>query len=195
MNQNNLILIITAIVAAGLFYIWKGRPGMADQPFVERAAELADRQATDLSPEELLTLLQVRAAEYPEDPEPHFYIGVILRETGRPQDADRAFRSALRRDQSHVPSLVGLADLLVQMENGDIRQSVAQLYYRAWSLDPEQVRSGFMAGLPLFREGRFDEARALWQQVGEGIADDDPRQGMLSALISAAEAESEEQPG
>lgn len=195
MSRNNLILIITAIVAAGLFYVWKGRPGMADQPFAERAAELADRQATDLSPEELLTLLQVRAAEYPDDAEPHYYIGVILKETGRPQDADRAFRSALRRDQTHVPSLVGLADLLVQMENGDIRQSVAQLYYRAWSLDPEQVRSGFMAGLPLFRAGSVGEARAIWQQVGEGIAEDDPRQGMLTALIAAAEAESEEQPG
>ncbi|MEL7480064.1 MAG: hypothetical protein AAGJ29_00745 [Pseudomonadota bacterium] len=195
MSRLNLILLSVAIIAAGALYVWKGKPGIADQPFDARAAELAERQATDLSPDELLTLLQVRAVDFPEDAEPHYYIGVILRETGRPEDADRAFRSALRRDQTHVPSLVALADLMVQMENGDIRPGVAQLYHRAWSLDSEQVRAGFMAGLPMFRAGSANDARAHWEKVANGLAEDDPRQAMLTALISAAEAETENQPG
>lgn len=190
-----MILIAAAVISAALFYLWKGRPDLPEQPFSERAAELAERQASDLSPDELLTLLQVRAQDFPDDAEPHYYIGVILRETGRPQDADRAFRSALRRDQTHVPSLVALGDLLVRMENGDIRPGVAQLYHRAWSIDPDQVRAGFMAGLSMFRAGDTDRARAHWDAVRNGIGAEDPKQGMLTALIAAAEAETEQQPG
>ena len=195
MNRVHLVLVAMAVLAAGLLYAWKGDPGLADQPFAQRAAELADRETTDLSPDELLTLLQVRAADFPDDAEPHYFIGVILRETGRPEDADRAFRSALRRDQSHVPSLIALADLLVQREGGDIRPNVAQLYYRAWTLDPNQVRAGFMAGFSQFREGMTEDARAQWTRVREGLAVDDPKQGMLSALIAAAEDEAAATPG
>jgi cytochrome c-type biogenesis protein CcmH len=186
--KDHILIAVLIAIAAG-FYFWLGRPGMPEQPFAERAAEIAAADPSTLSPDELLARLQAVAQERPTEPEPHYHIAVLLRTTGRPEDAVRAFQSALRRDDRHVPSLVALADLLTVENQGEIGEMATQLYDRAWRLDATQVRSGFMAGLEAYRAGRDDEANARWQAIEEQLAADDPKRGMLAAMISAAEEE------
>ncbi|MEO1643398.1 MAG: hypothetical protein AAFR74_08685 [Pseudomonadota bacterium] len=189
MTRQDQILIAIVIVAAAALYLWQGRPGLSEQPFADRAAEIAAADPSTLSTDELLTRLQSLAAAQPEDAEPHFFIGNLLRSNGRAEDAVRAYQSALRRDDRHVPSLVALADVLTNDNGGEIGDVSAQLYERAWRLDTSQVRAGFLAGLSAYRDGRDEEAFARWNAIEEALESDDSARGMLSAMIETAKAE------
>lgn len=183
---------IRAVLFAGLLatigYFFMGRAGLPDQPYAVREAELAERNATTLTPAETLARLEGLVRSQPEDPQPHFFIGEMMKAQGRDQDAVRAYQSALRRDDRFVPAMVALADALTRLAGGKIRDDAKRIYARAAALDPEQARAGFLAGLADWQAGDQIAARARWNTVREGLPADDPRQQMLSAMIREAEA-------
>ena len=182
MNRTTIIaLAVSVAIAAGL-YLAKGEPLLSEQPYADREAEIAARDATELSPPEMLARLQMAAREQPEAPEPQYFIGVLLRSEGREEDAIRAFQSALRRDDEHVPSLIALADVIMMRDGGVVTDPAAQLYGRAWNLDRSQNRAGLLAALPAYEAGEIDKAETHWALVREGMAPDDPLFGMLEAF-------------
>lgn len=185
MLQNKLIFAVIFVAALGL-YFWRGQPRMAEQPFSERAAEIAAADPNTLAPDELLTRLQSLAASRPNDPEPHYFIGNLLRSNGRSEDAIRAYQSALRRDDRHIASLIALGDLRTNEQNGVINENAAQLYERAWRLDNTQIRAGFLTGLAAYQDGRQDEALAIWDMVGNDLENNDVARDGLRAMIEQA---------
>ena len=184
MRREQGLLGVVLVAAAGL-YVWLGQPGLPDQPFADRAADIAARDVNDLTPDEFLTRLQGIAQERPDLPDPHFYIAMLLRDQGRGDDAIRAFQAALRRDERHVGSLIGLADTLVLQEGGTFVPLAERLYAQAWQIDAGQARAGFLAGLAAWQDGRQDEAEARWTAVEAGLAGDDPQLLQLQALIES----------
>ncbi|MEL6957261.1 MAG: hypothetical protein AAFO88_11525, partial [Pseudomonadota bacterium] len=76
-----------AVVLAAAIYIAVGRPGMADQPMSKRTAELERKAPDEMTPAEWLARLEVLTQERPEDPQPHFFIGQMLANQGRDEDA------------------------------------------------------------------------------------------------------------
>ncbi|MEM1035729.1 MAG: hypothetical protein AAGI14_03095 [Pseudomonadota bacterium] len=189
MRRRDQVLIAVIFMTALGLYFWKGRPDLAEQPFSDRAAEIAAADPNTLSTDELLTRLQSLAAAKPDDAEPHFFIGNLLRSNGRSEDAVRAYQSALRRDDRHVPSLVALADILTNNDGGEIGDVPAQLYERAWRLDNTQIRAGFLAGLSAYRAGRDKEAQARWAAIEDTLESDDKARSMLNAMIDTAKQE------
>ena len=103
-------IIVAICIALGVGgYLAVGRPGMADQPMVERQHEIMDkiRNAPEtLTAAETLARLEQTAVDQPDAPEPHYFIGEVLRAQNRPDDAARAYQSALRRDAKNaaIPS-------------------------------------------------------------------------------------------
>lgn len=182
---------VSVILIAGLIgsigYSLIGRAGLPEQPFNVRAAEIAARDPTTLSPAETLARLEGLVKAQPDAPQPHFFIGEMMRAQGRDSDAVRAYQSALRRDDRFVPAMVGLGDALLRLADGRISEDAKRIYARALVLDPTQVRAGFLAGLADWQAGDETTARARWKAVREGIAASDPRQQMLDALIAEAE--------
>lgn len=195
MTRTSLVALAVAVLLAGGLYFMKGRPLLAGQPYAEREAEIAKRDAADLNPSEMLARLQMAARQQPDAPEPQYFIGVLLRSQGRSDEALRAFQSALRRDDTHVPSLVALADIIMIRDGGIVTEPAAQLYDRAWRLDPSQHRAGLLAALPAYEAGDIEAAEAHWQQVREDMEPGDPLFAMLevfkSQIDEAREAPSE----
>ena len=174
-------------VAAVVLYALIGRPGMTEQPFAARAAELASRDPAMMNRDELLVRLQALTRERPDDPEPHFFIGEVLKSEGRLDEAIRAYQSALRRDPDYVPALLGVADGFTTLENGRVSPEVAQIYAQVYRLDPSKVRAGFMSGLDDWAAGDKAAARAVWDAVTAAIPEGDPRAGMMAALVASVE--------
>lgn len=168
-------------------YAIVGKPGLPGQPFADRAAELAARDPSQMSSAELLVRLQTLTREQPTNPEPHFFIGQMLRGEGRIDDAIRAYQSALRRDSGYVPAMIGLADAYVENERGKVSQGTAAIYAEAFRLDVTKVRAGFMVGLSQWQAGDREAAYAVWEDVRAEIPAGDQREQMLDALIAAAE--------
>ena len=123
--------------------------------------------------------------DQPDAPEPHFFIGEMLRAQGRPQDALRAYQSALRRSSDHVPALVALSDVLVELSGGAVGPDATRLYARAYELDDTQVRAGMFAAMGAAQAGDQEKAEQAMRYIYARLPEDDPRRERFRAMIEA----------
>lgn len=183
------LAVLGACLAVGVAgYVLVGKPGAGDQPMSLRQAALAQKVATDpqsLSPAELLSRLEQAVKDQPDAPEPHFFIGEMLRAQGRPQDALRAYQSALRRSSDHVPALVALSDVLVELSGGTVGPDATRLYARAYELDETQVRAGMFAAMGAAQAGDQEKAEQAMRYIYARLPEDDPRRERFRAMIEA----------
>ena len=183
------LAVLGACLAVGVAgYVLVGKPGAGDQPMSLRQAALAQKVATDpqsLSPAELLSRLEQAVKDQPDAPEPHFFIGEMLRAQGRPQDALRADQSALRRSSDHVPALVALSDVLVELSGGAVGPDATRLYARAYELDDTQVRAGMFAAMGAAQAGDQEKAEQAMRYIYARLPEDDPRRERFRAMIEA----------
>jgi len=184
----NAIVIAGCILLAAGGYAALGRPGMADQPMSARQAALAERIRTDpdsLTYAEMLSRLEQSVRDHPEAPEPHYFIGELLRAQGRGDDAMRAYQSALRRDADHVPALIALADVLVMTSDGRIGPDATRLYARAYQLDETEVTAGMRAAMGAAQAGDEARARQAMRYIYSRLPGDDPRRERFRPMIEA----------
>jgi cytochrome c-type biogenesis protein CcmH/NrfG len=183
------LAVLGACLAVGVAgYVLVGKPGAGDQPMSLRQAALAQKVATDpqsLSPAELLSRLEQAVKDQPDAPEPHFFIAEMLRAQGRPQDALRAYQSALRRSSDHVPALVALSDVLVELSGGAVGPDATRLYARAYELDDTQVRAGMFAAMGAAQAGDQEKAEQAMRYIYARLPEDDPRRERFRAMIEA----------
>lgn len=179
-----------AVLLAGLIYLMIGRPGFADQPMAKRTAELEQKAPEDMTPDEWLARLEVLTRQRPEDPQPHYFIGQVLADQGRQEDAVRAYQSALRRDNTHVPALLGLGNALLIMSNGDVSPELAELFKRAFQLDPRQLRAGFLVGVADWQAGDEAGAQAHWATIETALAEGSREREGFEALVNTFMRES-----
>jgi len=175
-----------ALGAAG--YLAVGKPGMGDQPMRSRQAALAEKIRTDpqsLTQAETLSRLEQAVKDQPDAPEPHYFIGEMLRAQGRPEDALRAYQSALRRNPDFVPALVALANVLVELSGGAISADATRLYARAYELDETQVRAGMWAAMGAAQAGDQEKAEQAMRYIYARLPEDDPRRERFRAMIEA----------
>lgn len=184
--MRSTVIIVSLSLALGVAgYMYKGSPAQGDLPFATRQADLASKNPELMTDAERLARLEGLVRERPDDPQPHYFIGQILKAQGRPDDAVRAYQSALRRDEEFVPAMMGLADTFTRMSGGSIAPDTGAIYLRAYQLDPSLVRAGFFAAMPDWEAGNTEAARAWWNQMRKDIPVETEQAGMLEALISA----------
>jgi cytochrome c-type biogenesis protein CcmH/NrfG len=188
LSRPNAIILGVCIAAGIAGYVWVGRPGFGDQPMQARQAALAEKVATSpesLSQPELLSRLEQAVVDQPDAPEPHYFIGEMLRAQGRPQDALRAYQSALRRNQDFVPALVALGDVLVELGGGAVSPDATRLFGRAYELDETQVRAGMYAAMGAAQAGEQEKAEQAMRYIYARLPEDDPRRERFRAMIEA----------
>jgi cytochrome c-type biogenesis protein CcmH len=188
LSRSNAIILAACLVAGVAGYVVIGQPGMGDQPMSARQAALAEKIRTDpqsLTAAETLSRLEQAMRDNPKAPEPHFFIGEMLRAQGRPDDALRAYQSALRRNEDFVPALVSLADVLVEIGNGTVSPDATRLYARAYQLDETQVRAGMWAAMGAAQAGDQEKAEQAMRYIYARLPEDDPRRERFRAMIDS----------
>ncbi len=187
-SRTNAVILGACILAGAAGYALIGQPGMADQPMSSRQAALMEKIRNDpqsLSPAETLSRLEQTIKEQPEAPEPHFFIGEMLRAQGRPEDALRAYQSSLRRNPDFVPALVSLGDVLVELGGGAVSPDATRLFGRAYELDETQVRAGMFAAMGAAQAGDQQKAEQAMRYIYSRLPKDDPRRERFRAMIEA----------
>jgi cytochrome c-type biogenesis protein CcmH len=188
LSRSNTIILAACLLAGIAGYVVIGQPGMGDQPMSARQAALAEKIRTDpqsLTAAETLSRLEQAMRDNPKAPEPHFFIGEMLRAQGRPDDALRAYQSALRRNEDFVPALVSLADVLVEIGNGAVSPDATRLYARAYQLDETQVRAGMWAAMGAAQAGDQEKAEQAMRYIYARLPEDDPRRERFRAMIDS----------
>jgi len=188
MMRINTILVSACLLLAAAGYLALGRPGLADQPMSARQAALAEKIQNDpqsLTYAELLSRLEMSVREQPDSPEPHFFIGELLRTQGRGEDAVRAYQSSLRRDVNFVPAMISLADVLVMKADGQITPDATRLFARAYQLDETQVSAGMRAAMGAAQAGDQEKAEQAMRYIYARLPEDDPRRERFRPMIEA----------
>ena len=189
MTRLNLFILLTCAAIGLAGYLAKGEPGLGDLPMDKRQAALTEKIRTDpgsLTAAEALSRLEATAVEQPDAPEPHFFIGEMLRQQNRPADAARAYQSALRRDANYVPALTALANTLVELGDGAVSPDARRLFLRAYELDPVgQVRAGMWAAMGAAQAGDDATAQAEMAALLEKLPEDHPMRQRISAMAAA----------
>ncbi|MFN3910797.1 tetratricopeptide repeat protein [Hyphomonas sp.] len=153
-----------------------------------RQAALTEKIRTDpqsLTLDETLSRLEQATLDQPNAPEPHYFIGEMLRAQGRPDDALRAYQSALRRNPDYVPALLSLADVLVELGGGSVGPDATRLYARAYELDESQVRAGMWAAMGAAQAGDQAKAEQAMRYIYARLPEDDPRRERFRGMIEA----------
>ena len=188
MKHLNLIILGACLALGAGGYLLIGKPGMADQPMAGRQAALAEKVRMDpqsLTEGEMLSRLEQAVIDKPDDPQPHYFIGEMLRTQGRAEDSVRAYQSALRRDQEFVPALISLADVLTQLADGTIGPDATRLYARAYELDESQVSAGMRAAMGAAQAGDQEKAEQAMRYIYSRLPEDDPRRERFRPMIEA----------
>jgi cytochrome c-type biogenesis protein CcmH len=188
---------IAPLAALGL-YLWLGAPGVPDQPFQTRRAELAARAASDpgaLRPDELIALLEEDARDRPDDPRPHLFLGQVLASQGRYDDALRATQAALRRDPKNPDALVQAGVTLIELNQGKVDDQSRRLFSAALVLQPANPAPMLYLGLAEHQAGRTEEAFNLWRTGFAALKPDDPRRMAFAAGVADALSQLERGPG
>lgn len=188
LSRSNAIILAGCLIAGVAGYLAIGEPGMSDAPMDARQAALAEKIRTDpqsLTAAETLSRLEQAMRDNPDAPEPHFFIGEMLRAQGRPEDAMRAYQSALRRNEDYVPALMALADALVELSGGAVGPDATRLYARAYQLDETQVRAGMWAAMGAAQAGDQEKAEQAMRYIYARLPEDDPRRERFRAMIDA----------
>ncbi|MBK8200041.1 MAG: hypothetical protein IPK75_16970 [Acidobacteria bacterium] len=188
LSRSNTIVLAVCLALGVAGYVVVGKPGMEDAPMEARQAALAAKIASDpesLTQAEVLSRLEQAVRDQPEAPEPHFFIGEMLRAQGRPEDALRAYQSALRRNEDYVPALLALADVLVELSGGAVGADATRLYARAYQLDETQVRAGMWAAMGAAQAGDQEKAEQAMRYIYARLPEDDPRRERFRGMIEA----------
>lgn len=116
-----LVSAAASVVALGVYLI-NGRPDLPGGAYAERIAALKQRPSETYNADEWLAVLGDDARANPSDPWPMLATGEVLLRTNRPQEAARAFDTALRRNPRSVDALIGVARSIALMKDASRRR-------------------------------------------------------------------------
>ncbi|MBL8545642.1 MAG: tetratricopeptide repeat protein [Hyphomonadaceae bacterium] len=170
-----------SVMALGV-YLVNGRPDLPGAAYTARLQALAQRPVETYTADEALAVLAERARATPDDPIPQLYSGEILLSSGRPQEAARAFDSALRRDPQSADALIGLAKAMVAIDGRFTPESLAMLE-QASALTNAPTPWIYRAMAAMERDDGAD-TRRMWSEALSRMSADDPRREMARRFAS-----------
>jgi cytochrome c-type biogenesis protein CcmH len=114
--------------------------------------------------EQLVTQLEKKLEQNPENPEGWAMLARSYKSVGRWDDAERAFTRIGPDLNRSAELLAELAEMLAQKNNGFDDRSRG-LIQQALRLEPNNMLALFMSGGDAFDSGRYAEAAAFWERL------------------------------
>jgi cytochrome c-type biogenesis protein CcmH len=162
-------LLLTLPVGAAVIYASLGRPDLADNPLVNRTAEIASRTqmitATKQDLAQNLADAQAATVTSPDDVESWLTLAEAAAALNDSATEIRALRTArqLTNDDPAVLSL--LAEALSRAADGQVTVPARALIDTVLAADPDDPRALFLWGLSAFQDGAYADAISRWQTL------------------------------
>jgi cytochrome c-type biogenesis protein CcmH len=172
---------IVGVCALGL-YLAIGQPDLPGAPFASRLEALKERDPTSYTLEEALAILHEASRDHPEDAQPLIFSGNILFDSGRPEEAARAFDAALRRDPRSSEAMLGLGRAMFQIDEGRVSPATLQLFQSAAELSPADPVPWIYQAMAAMQADHAADAQRFWGEALARMAPDDPRRQMAARM-------------
>lgn len=173
---------VSAALALGLAgYALQASPDVPGAP-AETVAEVGEQG---------WQMVELRKEMYPSGSRPtsaKLIIADGFARQGQYDDAATILRGAVAENPRDAEAWLALGNALVEHADGALTQPALLAYRRAEQLDPGGVGPGFFLGLALIRQGRFEEARALWRETLEAAPEDAAGREALAERLERLES-------
>jgi cytochrome c-type biogenesis protein CcmH len=159
--------VLAAIPAVGLcLYIFLGNPERPDMPLEARLENPGDNI------ELILAKIERHLAQNPDDSRGWDVVAPVYFTVGRWDDAQNAFRNAIRLDGENIARLTGLGETLVNSNDGIVIEEARSLFQRILMVEPSNPRAQFYNGLAAEQSGRMADAKRIYQDLADSSAAD-----------------------
>lgn len=153
---------------------------------VQAAAEMAPEDRVAMI-ESMVSSLDARLRENPDDVEGWRRLGRSYRVLGQPEKALEAFGEAARRAPDSVEAQLDYAHALFPpgTPERDMPQAFVDTIERIRTIDPDNPEGLFFGGLIAARRGDSDQARTLWSELLAALPGDSPIRDAVQRRIEA----------
>ncbi|WP_444965441.1 c-type cytochrome biogenesis protein CcmI [Rhizobium aouanii] len=161
------VLLVLPVLGLCL-YLTTGRPDLPSQPLEARLENPGNDVAV------LITKAERHLAEKPDDGKGWDVLAPIYFRTMRVNDAQVAYRNAIRLLGPSPVRLDGLAETLMAVSDGVVTEEARQVLEQSLTLEPDNPRARFYIALSMEQAGRLDEARQAFEALAKQSPADAP---------------------
>ncbi|ARM11580.1 MULTISPECIES: c-type cytochrome biogenesis protein CcmI [Rhizobium] len=161
------VLLILPVLGLCL-YLTMGRPDLPAQPLEARLENPGNDMAV------LIAKAERHLAENPDDGKGWDVLAPIYFRTMRVNDAQLAYRNAIRLLGPSPIRLDGLAETLMAVSDGVVTEEARQALEQSLALEPDNPRARFYVALSVEQAGRTDEARRAFEALAQQSPADAP---------------------
>jgi cytochrome c-type biogenesis protein CcmH len=152
--------ILLLLPLTGLcLYVAMGRPDLPSQPLQARLENPGNDMAI------LVSKAERHLAQNPDDGKGWDVLAPIYFNAMRIDDAEKAYRNAIRLLGPSAIRLDGLAETLMAGSNGTVTPEVRQTLEQSLSMEPDNPRAKFYVALSLEQAGQTSEAKAAFEAI------------------------------
>jgi cytochrome c-type biogenesis protein CcmH len=180
LSQAFILLCLPVIGLAG--YLEIGSPGTPDAPLEARIENPGDD--VDL----LIAKVERHLATSPEDGNGWNVLAPVYFRIGRYDDAELAYRNAIRILGPDAGRMNGLGETLVVRNDGIVTEDARMAFQAALKLEPNNPRADFYLALALEQSGRRAEALAAFQDIAKASPPTAPWMLLVNQHIAANSA-------
>ncbi|ACE90364.1 cytochrome c biogenesis protein [Rhizobium etli CIAT 652] len=171
------VLLILPVLGVCL-YLTMGRPDLPAQPLEARLENPGNDVAV------LIAKAERHLAENPDDGKGWDVLAPIYFRTMRVNDAQLAYRNAIRLLGPSPIRLDGLAETLMAVSDGVVTEEARQALEQSLALEPDNPRARFYVALSMEQAGRTDEARLAFEALAQQSPADAPWLPLVNEHIS-----------
>ncbi|WP_456407478.1 c-type cytochrome biogenesis protein CcmI [Thiolapillus sp.] len=181
------IALLLPVLSVGI-YMKLGSPQYVDMSGTPGAGSPHAMNAGGQTPSmaELLTGLEERLEQAPEDPEGWFMLGRVYQSMNRYEDAVKAYEKLAELTDNHPQALIALADSLAMVQGGKLSGRPYELVRQALDQEPEDPTALWLAGQGAMEAADYQNAIYYWRQAEAGLADKPEYVQELRTLIDQA---------
>jgi cytochrome c-type biogenesis protein CcmH len=179
-SQAFILLCLPVIGIAG--YLEIGSPGTTDAPLAARIENPGD----DVNL--LVAKVERHLASNPEDGNGWNVLAPVYFRIGRFNDAELAYRNAIRILGPDVERMNGLGETVVMRSDGIVTDDAQMAFQAALKLEPNNPRADFYLALALEQSGRHVEALAAFQDISKASPPTAPWMPLVNQHIAANSA-------
>ena len=182
-----LLMAVVPLVSVGV-YVATGSPHLPGEPLAARlAAAAASSPASE--GDALLTRVEARLADAPDDRRGWELVAPIYLRAGRFDAAARAYSNLIRLGADGAEELGGLSEALVGAGGGTVSAEARQVLERARARDPDAPRVLFYLALAAEQDGDSSTAKAGYAAILSRAAADASYRGIVQARLDALDGQ------
>ena len=183
------LLLIPAIPAgAVLLYQLMGSVELIDRPQPARTAQQPASQAPD-SVAEMTDKLAERLQQQPDDVKGWVMLARSYTYMKRYSEAEAAYANVLRLGGENADLLADYTDTMVMADGGQFNDESGALLNRALELDPNSLKSLWLAGHWKKQTGDYTEALDYWQRAAAQLPPDSDDAAVITRQINQLQAQ------